>query len=115
VTGGYRSSAPVPAGGGWKTLVILYRGDVLEAVPVAMPPDVQYGLPQVSTPLAPRATGVVPASRVLTREAHGGPGWPAAAILAFFGLMAVAWTAALAVAAHILARLRTCSGSPPGD
>jgi hypothetical protein len=96
--GRYRSSAPVPAGGGWKTLVILYRGDVLEAAPVAMPPDIQYALPQVPAPLAPRTTAVVPASSVLMREAHGGPRWPAAAILAFFALMAAVWIAALAAA-----------------
>jgi cation diffusion facilitator CzcD-associated flavoprotein CzcO len=109
--GTYRSSAPVPAGGGWKTLVIEYRGDVLEAAPVALPPDFQYGLPQVDTPLAPRTSAFVPASRLLTREAHGGPWWPAAPILAFFGLMAVVWTVALAA---VCGRLSAAGpGSPP--
>jgi cation diffusion facilitator CzcD-associated flavoprotein CzcO len=105
-TGTYRTSAPVPAGGGWKTLLIEYRGDVLEAVEVAMPPDLQYGLPQVDTPLEPRTSAFVPASRVLTREAHGGPWWPAAPILAFFGLMAVVWAAALAAACALLSAPR---------
>jgi cation diffusion facilitator CzcD-associated flavoprotein CzcO len=108
--GRYRATAPVPAGGGWKTLVLLGRGDVLEAVPVAMPPDFQYGLPQVQAPLTPRATAFVPASRLLTREAHGGPWWPAAPILAFFALMAVAWIAALAAA---FARVSGAGPGPP--
>lgn len=96
--GRYRSAAPVPAGGSWKTLVMLDRGDVLEAVPVAMPPDFPYGLQQVPAPHVPRTTAFVPASRLMTREAHGGPQWPAAAILSFFALMVVAWAVALAVA-----------------
>src|SRR5262249_25751871 len=70
--GRYRSAAPVPAGGGWKTLVIVYRGDVLEATPVAMPPDFPYGLAQVPAPLTPRTADLLPASRFLMREAHGG-------------------------------------------
>jgi hypothetical protein len=109
--GSYRTSAPVPAGGGWKTLVIEYRGDVLEAAPVAMPPDFQYGLPQVDTPLSARSSAFVPASRLLTREAHGGPWWPAAPILAFFGLMAVVWAVALAAVCGHLSAARP--GSPP--
>jgi hypothetical protein len=88
----------VPAGGAWKTMVLLAGGDVQEAAPVAMPPDFQYGLPQVPPPRTPRTAAAVPASRLLTREAHGGPGWPAAAIAAFFALMAALWTAALAAA-----------------
>jgi cation diffusion facilitator CzcD-associated flavoprotein CzcO len=108
--GRYRASGPVPAGGGWKTLVIEYRGDVLEAAPVAMPPDFQYGLPQVDTPLSARSSDFVPASRLLTREAHGGPWWPAAPILAFFGLMAVVWAVALAA---VCARLSAVRPGPP--
>jgi len=103
--GSYRTSAPVPAGGGWKTLVVVYRGDVLEAAEVAMPPDFTYGLPEVDTPLTPRSSAFVPGSRVLTREAHGGPWWPAAPILAFFGLMAVTWAVALAAACARLSSL----------
>jgi hypothetical protein len=96
--GSYRSAVPVPAGGSWKTMVVLAAGDVLEAAPVAMPPDFQYGLRQVPTPETSRTTPFVPASRLMTREAHGGPRWPAAAILTLFALMAVAWTATLAAA-----------------
>ncbi|HEY4028404.1 MAG TPA: hypothetical protein VGO86_18400, partial [Candidatus Dormibacteraeota bacterium] len=96
--GRYRSAVPVPAGGGWKTMVMLAHGDVLEAAPVAMPPDFQYGLQQVPAPQAPRTTAFVPASRLLMREAHGGPQWPAAAIASFFALMVAAWTVALAAA-----------------
>jgi hypothetical protein len=96
--GRYRSATSVPAGGAWKTLVVLYRGDVVEASSVAVPPDFQYGLPQVHAPLEPRSAAWAPASSLLMREAHGGPRWLAAAILAFFGLMVVAWTASLAAA-----------------
>jgi len=112
--GRYRSATPVPTGGGWKTLVMLYRGDVLEATPVAMPPDFQYDLAQVPAPLQPRADAFVPASNLLMREAHGGPPWPAALIVAFFAVMAVAWTAALTLA---YARVGASGPGPsrPGD
>jgi len=108
--GRYRSAVPVPAGGGWKTMVMLAHDDVLEAAPVAMPPDFQYGLPQVPAPQAPRTSAFVPASRLLMREAHGGPQWPAAAMVSFFALMVAAWTAALAAA---YGRVGTAGPRPP--
>ena len=77
---------------------------------MAMPPDFQYGLPQVPAPQGPRTSAFVPASRLLMRETHGGPRWPAAAMVSFFALMVAAWTAALAAAYR---RVGTAGPRPP--
>lgn len=92
--GRYRSASLVPVGGSWKTLVFLARGDVVAAVPVAMPPDPGYGLPGIDAP-AQRTEAFVPASKWLMRETHGGVIWPALFATVAFALFVVGWAAAL--------------------
>jgi hypothetical protein len=85
--GFYRSTQPVTTGGSWKAQVYLARGDVLVAMPLVMPVDPLYQSPAV--PLIPVRDGdFVPAQRLLTSEAHGGPPWVAA--LAYTALLAMA-------------------------
>ncbi|MBV9100786.1 MAG: hypothetical protein JO198_07045 [Candidatus Dormibacteraeota bacterium] len=69
--GQWRTSAPVPTGGAWKTIVMLMKGDVLAASAVSMPFDPQYGQPPI--PMARNRTGsMLPASALLMRESHAG-------------------------------------------
>jgi hypothetical protein len=70
--GRYRAEGPIPTGGDWKSIVIVCRGDVLEAVPVAMPADRAYSLAPIAAPTEPRTAQFVTANRLLMREFHGG-------------------------------------------
>lgn len=92
--GEYRSAQPVPTGATWKTLVWLVRRDVLMAVPVSMPLDMQYG----QAPIVPRATEqvrFVAASTLLMREVHGGPAWPQVVAYSGLGGITLLWMALL--------------------
>lgn len=98
--GEYTTTAPIPTGGTWKSLVFLSRGDVVAAVPVSFPADPQYSLAPIVTPVTtPRITALAPASTYLTRESHGGAPLPAVFAVAAFLLMTTAWAAALVGAA----------------
>lgn len=107
--GSYQAAALVPVGGSWKSLVFLARGDVVSAVPVAMPPDAEYGLPGVDAPVQ-RTQSFVPASHWLMRESHNGVIWPALLASVAFVLFVIAWTASLA-----LAYRRFAAGGGPGQ
>jgi hypothetical protein len=88
--GHYRSTAPVPAGGSWKTMIYLSNRDVLMALPISMPADPAYGTAAVK-PVPQRTAAMVPAHQVLTSEAHAGDPLVAnAAYGAFFGMIAIA-------------------------
>ena len=73
--GTWTTEEAVPVGGSWKTIVLMLKGDVLVASPVAMPADPEYG--QAAIPLAhDRTAPMVPASSLLMRESHGGTLFP---------------------------------------
>ena len=95
--GSYHADQLVPVGGNWKSLVFLARGDVVSAVPVAMPADPAYGLGGVDAP-AQRTEQFVPASHWLMRESHSGVIWPAVLAIVAFAFFVVAWTVALGLA-----------------
>lgn len=101
--GHYTSTNLVPVGGSWKTLVFLARGDVVSAVPVAMPPDPGYGLPGIDAP-AHRTEAFVPASHWLMRESHGGVIWPALGAMVAFAVFVIAWVLALGLAYRAFGR-----------
>jgi hypothetical protein len=86
----------VETSGSWKSMVFLARGDVMEAIPVYMPADPAYRQPAIYP--ADGRQAFVPASRLLTREFHGGQ--PEALYLAFgaFGGMILIWVVALVAA-----------------
>ncbi len=94
--GRYRAADPIPVGGSWKSLIFLARGDVVSAVPVAMPPDPEYHLAGIEPPVS-RTERFVPASTWLMREVHGGAAWPAFLIVVAFAAAVVVWTLALCV------------------
>ncbi|MEV4255841.1 hypothetical protein AB0J52_22005 [Spirillospora sp. NPDC049652] len=73
--GVYRTSAPVPIGGQWKTLVRLHDGRELAAVPVYLPHDKAINAPEL--PAQPHVTRAVTGERhILQRELKTGlPPW----------------------------------------
>jgi hypothetical protein len=92
--GRYHADQTVPVGGNWKTLVFLARGDVVSAVPVAFPPDPDYGLRAIDAPQQ-RTMRFSPASAWLMREVHGGTIWPAVLVVIVFALAVITWALAL--------------------
>ena len=94
--GTYRSTESVPTGGTWKSLVMLARGDVLEAVPVSFPPDPSAGLPGIAVPQS-RTQPFQPASHYLMRESHAGTPLPAVLAIVAFAFFMVLWAALLAI------------------
>ena len=101
--GRYRSTAPVPTGGSWKSQVYLASGDVLVGLPVSMPADPQYGTAGV--PVEPSRDGeFVLGQTLLTSEAHGGPPLVAGITYAALLATAAAWIALLMLAYRAVAR-----------
>jgi hypothetical protein len=110
--GRYRSTAPVPAGGSWKTMIYLANRDVLMALPISMPADPAYGRAAVK-PVALRTATMVPAHEVLTSEAHAGDPLVAnAAYGAFFGMIAIA--VGLLALGYVQVSRRTAGEGPTG-
>lgn len=73
--GAYRSTAPVPVDGQWKTLLRLHDGRMLAAVPLYLPADPAIGAPAVDAP-ATVSRPVVPEIAILQRERKlDVPGW----------------------------------------
>jgi hypothetical protein len=110
--GHWRTSAPIVTGGAWKTIVYVSKADVVAAIPVSMPADLEYG--QAPIALSPQRTEqFAPASKLLMRESHGGAAWPA--LLAYSALLLVVagWLAVLVgAAASIIAE---DTPAPPGQ
>ncbi len=98
-----------PTGGTWKTILLLGKGSLVMAAPVAMPADPTYG--QAAIPLRPvRTEPLVAASKVLMREAHGGAAWPADLAYSALALVTTGWLAILVIGAVSIGR----SGGSPG-
>jgi hypothetical protein len=107
--GHWRAESPAPTGGTWKTILLLGRGALLVAAPVAMPSDPAYG--QAAIPLVPQRTeAFVPASQMFLREAHGGAAWPAVVAYGALGLVTAGWLAVLVAGVVSLGR---SGGGPP--
>jgi hypothetical protein len=104
--GVYHTAGSVPTGGAWKTIVLVADRDVLAAVPVSMPADLDYG--QGAIPVAPsRSAPLNPASVLLTSESHAGDAWPA--VVAYSGLAGITGLWMLCLVAAFLASNRTLS------
>jgi len=103
--GGFRADRAIPTGGTWKSLVVLHRGNVVEAVPVSMPPDPGFNLRAIDAPPASgQATTFAPSSRYLMREFKDGVAWPAVVITGMFALVVLAWVSSTALAYRGFAR-----------
>ncbi|HYI46293.1 MAG TPA: hypothetical protein VE174_12620 [Actinomycetota bacterium] len=88
--GGYETATSVPIGGEWKTLVRMAKGSQVVATPIYLPADPEVG----AHGFAPRpnmSATLELDSKLLLREAKGGPTW---AIFAGYGTVisvAVIW------------------------
>ena len=109
--GQYRAEGTIPTGGNWKSLVILNRGDVVAAVPVAFPADPAYGLAAIEPPDG-RTADFQPSSKYLMRESSGGVGLLAIIISALFGLIVFVWVTSTALAFRAVGRKL---GPPPSS
>jgi hypothetical protein len=87
--GSYHAAQPVPTGGTWKSAVFLTRQDTLDALPISMPADSEYGIQAI--PVRSQASAAfVPAEKVLMAESHTGSTLPRLLALGgFFGELAV--------------------------
>jgi len=113
--GGYVTDAPIPAGGTWKSLVFLEKGDAVAAVPIDFPRDAQYGLPPIPAPTSsPRVSRFEPASSYLTRESHGGSALPAILAYSALALVAITWWVALVGVEEAMRRRLKPSVRMPG-
>jgi hypothetical protein len=109
--GTYRADRPVPTGGSWKSLVVLFKHDVVAAAPVWVPGDLQNKLPVI--PVQPvRIAPMARASKLLTRESHGGAAWPA--VVAYTGLLGtvLVWLAILVLSFNMLNRREALRMAP---
>ena len=81
--GVYTESKPIPITGKWKSIVTLVKGSWNMAAPVYMPVDPFIHAPEI--PAVPeRTVAFVRNTKLLLREEHAGPAWPAD--LGFTGL-----------------------------
>ena len=88
--GRYRAERTVPVGAEWKTLVALYRGVEVMAVPIHLPADPEIGAPEVpAVPSRQAAFGTI--GDVLLRETHAGPRWTAILVYACLGAVVAVW------------------------
>jgi hypothetical protein len=101
--GTYRAEQPVPTGGSWKSIVMLFKRDTVAAAPIWIPRDPQYNLPVISVK-AVRVAPMARASKLLTRESHGGAAWPAVIAYGGLGLTALTWLAVVLLVATSIAR-----------
>jgi hypothetical protein len=111
--GHFVSEGSVPVGGTWKSLVMLTHGDVMDAVPVAMPSDPQAGLPTIHAPTSPRTMRFLPAQQLLMREVHGAAEWPFIVVLTLFALAVIAWVTSLATSYAAVGRAVRATGERP--
>ncbi|HWT91432.1 MAG TPA: hypothetical protein VN238_00410 [Solirubrobacteraceae bacterium] len=105
--GVYRTSASVPVGGSWKTMIRFHRGAEMASLPVSLPADA--AIPAPAIPARPEVTRtMVKDSKLLQRERKGavdGPLWPlaaaavAGAVVTLLGL--ILWTLSRLAAAAV--------------
>lgn len=94
--GVWRSAAPVPVEGFWKTLVRLHRsGDELMAVPVWFPDDPTIDEPEI--PAVDRTIAFGPESQYLLRETFEGNSWLSPVVHGYLALTLLGWFVAFAV------------------
>lgn len=100
--GRYTSVEPILLSGGAKSLLRLHRGAEMMAVPIRLPEDEEYGLPEVSA--EDRTAPFVAEQQYLQREADTADGWLAVLVLALVAIMAAAWIGSLSYVVSRVAR-----------
>jgi hypothetical protein len=105
--GVYRTSAPMPVYGSWKSLIRIQRGDSLVGTPVFLPEDT--AIPAAEVPASPHFTRpFIEDKQILQREQAGGvPGWVTAA---GYGVVGLIVAGIMVLLGWILARLGSVHG-----
>jgi hypothetical protein len=111
--GVYESAELIPITGRWKSQVGLHRGNEVMSAPIYLPADPKIGASEVPA-LPERTIKFDVVTKVLLREAHDGPAWPA--IVAYTEVLAVlvVWIALIGLAERRISegRIDTISTSP---
>jgi hypothetical protein len=95
--GRYRTDAPVPVDGAWKTIVRLHRGGEIMTVPVFLPADPEIDEPEISA--VDRTQPFEAETRYLLRETRENDQLVAYLVYALLAVVALVWIAAFAIAA----------------
>ena len=110
--GVWRTTAPMPVHGDWKSELRLHTGHDITGVPVYFPADLAIPAPAVAAPDRFERTFVLD-KQLLQREQKGGvPGWLQTS--AYLAVLAIALAMAAALA-WALGRLRRVSGADSGE
>ena len=104
--GTYRTTAPIPVHGDWKTVIRLHHGNSIVALPVYLPGDPAIPAREVPAPTHFQRAFQVD-HEVLRREEKGAAPWLAGAAYGALGVIALAWLAAIGAA---VARFERRSG-----
>ena len=105
--GRFRSDGPLPSGDGWKSIVVIGRGDMLDAAPVSLPADFETKAPAVTPSTgSPREEPAVGTPQLLMREFHGGRDPFAVSVFAIFLGFVLAWLVSLGLGAAALSPRR---------
>ena len=97
----FRAERTVPVGEEWKTLVALYRGNQVMAVPIRLPADPGVEAPEVpARPNRQAPFGAIGA--VLLRETHAGPRWTAILVYCLLGAVVAVWLGFLRRAVRVV-------------
>jgi hypothetical protein len=109
--GVYESEQLIPIVGKWKSQVALHRGNEVMSAPIYLPADPEIGASEVP-PLPERTIKFDVVTKVLLREAHDGPAWPA--IVAYTEVLGalIVWIALIGLAERRIAEGRTDTISP---
>jgi hypothetical protein len=101
IPGEYRSAAPVPVDGHWKTLLRLHRGAEMMALPVYLPADPSIDEPEI--PAVDRTAQFQSEREFLLRETHTGNGWLSPVIHLTLLAVGALWALAFTIAVRHLA------------
>jgi len=113
--GVYRSEAPVPVEGLWKTIVRLHRsGDELMAVPVWFPEDVEIDEPEI--PAVDRSIAFAAETQYLLRETEeGDTPWLSPIVHGYLALTALGWFLAFAASVRRIGGAGVPAEAAPRD
>lgn len=92
----WRSSAPVPVSGLWKTLLRLHRNETeMMAVPLWFPDDPEIDEPEI--PAVDKTAVFASESQYLLRETEEGNGWLSPVVHTYLALTLLGWFAAFVI------------------
>ena len=113
--GVWRSDAPVPTEGLWKSLLRLHRdGTEMMAVPLWLPADPEIDEPEI--PAVDRTEAFASESQFLLRETQEGNGWLSPLVHGYLALTLLGWLAAFAIGVRRIGGIGAeVEADPPHD